>query len=110
MRYIVVLGLVLAACTTTPPVATWTKLPDDTTEQCRGLCRGIGLDLSAVIVVRNSAGCVCEVHPGQAKASASGGVASAAGALIVSEEEEASRAANEHLPRETEHHAPPSPR
>ena len=110
MKPIVVLAFVLGGCVTspTPPVHSFVKLTGDTTEQCRGVCQDMGLELSAVIVVRSSAGCVCEVEPGATNARASGGAASAADAMIADEEEEAARRTRtERERRERERDSPP---
>jgi hypothetical protein len=110
MKPIAVLAFVLAGCVTSPkpPVNSFVKLTGDTPAQCRGLCQDMGLQLSAVIVVRSSAGCVCEVEPGAPNASVSGGAASAADAMVADEEEEqASRTRRDRERRERERDSPP---
>jgi hypothetical protein len=92
MRTAVVLVLLLAGCvrTTRPPVARLLTVPPDTAQECGNICQGIGLQLSAVVVVANSAGCVCEVQPRASSAVPGGASAASAGAVIVVEAERAS--------------------
>ncbi len=91
MRTAVVLVLLLAGCvgTTRPPVARFLTVPPDTAQECSNICQSIGLQLSAVVVVTNSAGCVCEVQPRAGSAVPGGASAASAGALIVVEAERA---------------------
>jgi len=85
MRFTLVAFFFLAACKTTPPVSPLLSLPTDTAQECGGLCQRIGLNLSAVVVVADHVGCVCEVQPGAARGPASGSAAASAGTLITLE-------------------------
>ncbi len=77
------LGLVLVAgCVTTPPVRGGLKLPPDSAVECERLCASIGLSLSAVVVVQNSVGCVCQAKNG---APAAGGATAMAATIIALE-------------------------
>jgi hypothetical protein len=88
MRTAVVLILLLAGCATRPPVAPNLRLPPDTAQECGNICQSIGLQLSAVVVVASSAGCVCEAQPRTGNAAPGGASAASAGAIIVVEEEQ----------------------
>jgi len=82
----------LAACATTPAVSAGVHVDPDTRPSCTRLCEGMGLRLAAVVLVRNSAGCVCMVpEAGSAAAPRaaveSGGIAAASGAILALEDE-----------------------
>jgi len=101
----VLLLLALAACQTMPAVDTGYTLRPDTRPECARRCDELGMRLSAIVLIRNSAGCVCEARgaapeaTGAPRAALSGGSAVAAGgALVVAREEEA--AAEERRRRE----------
>jgi hypothetical protein len=54
-------GLVLllfAGCATAP--ATTVSLPKKRADECRKHCKTLDMELGAVVIVMNSAGCVCE--------------------------------------------------
>ena len=71
----------LAACTTTR--ATAFALPMERATECRQLCEQIDMKLGAVVIIMNSAGCVCEPKPAEGTGAAvSGGATAAGGALI----------------------------
>jgi hypothetical protein len=53
--------LLLSACSTVPAVSSGIKLDPDTRPACAANCEAMGLRLAAVVLVRNSAGCVCAV-------------------------------------------------
>jgi hypothetical protein len=106
----------LTACQTTPAVDPDLRLRPDTRPQCERRCGELGMDLSAIVLIRNSAGCVCEARPpGAAPREAAPGAAlrggSAAvpgGALIVAlEEEEARRRQSEDAHRRSSSTAHP---
>ncbi|MBU1239464.1 hypothetical protein KKF84_16140 [Myxococcota bacterium] len=59
-----VLTLITAGCNPEIRQATTRAIPTQTVPNCEKHCMGMGLTLSAVIIVMNSAGCVCEKHPG----------------------------------------------
>ena len=104
MRTAIVFALVLAACATRPPVAPGLTLPPDTAQECVNVCQRIGLQLSAVVVVANSAGCVCEVQPGPPPGARQGGASAAsAGAIIVAAEERRIREQQQRRVRQQQH-------
>lgn len=89
-RLTLALGAALSlACATAPPVGTGHHLDREAANQCRRHCADLGLELSAVVIIRTSAGCVCE--PAAAGARREGGAAVAGGAAIQAIEEEAQR-------------------
>lgn len=81
--------LSLAACATTaPPLDPSKALPPDTAAVCASHCSSLGMELGAVVIVRDSTGCVCQ--PRKAPASAgSGSAAVMAGIVAVLDAEEA---------------------
>jgi len=91
MRTMGFFALLLAACATRPPVGRGLILPRDTAQECANVCQQIGLQLSAVVVVASSAGCVCQVQPGAPAQGEGGASAATAGAIIVVEAEERQR-------------------
>jgi hypothetical protein len=104
MKLIVVAAFLAAGCSTARPLSPLTTLPPDTPQECTKLCQSMGLQLSAVVVVASSAGCVCEVQPGTA-GRAGGMAAASAGAVIAAQKEEA--AAQQQQIQQTAH--PPGP-
>ena len=75
------LPLLLSACATTQAVSSGVKLDPDTRPACAANCEKMGLRLAAVVLVRNSAGCVCAVP--EAKLGVGFGGEATAGALAV---------------------------
>jgi hypothetical protein len=102
----VLLLLVLAACATMPAVDPGLKLRPETRSECVSRCDEMGLRLSAIVLISNRAGCVCESaapssEPEPAAAVRGGTAAVSGGALVaVLEAEEAARhdaLSNRHL-------------
>jgi len=81
----------LAGCVTAPAVDPAFKLRPETRTECVTHCKALGMRLGAVVLVRNSAGCVCEEPEAQPAASTGGGAAANAGAYLVALEEEERR-------------------
>lgn len=98
--------IALAGCVTAPAVDPSFRLRPETRGECITHCETLGMRLGAVVLVRNSAGCVCEEIRSEPRA-AGGGAAVTAGAYIVALEEEAARQQQQN----TQHHsgAPTSP-
>lgn len=63
-------------------VATAFETPRERATECENVCRGMGVELSAVVVIMNSAGCVCE----KARGSAASAAAVSGGAIIAAAE------------------------
>jgi len=77
----------LIGCVTKPPVSALMTVPPDTANVCATHCGSLGMDLGAVVIVRDSAGCVC--HPrSAAPTAAETSSAAVAGVLILDDEEE----------------------
>ena len=87
------LFLTLAGCvhSAAPPVNPDMRLPPDTAAVCASHCNTLGMDLGAVVIVRDSAGCVCQPRKPPPSAD-SGSAAVAAGVVAVLDEEEAAAA------------------
>jgi hypothetical protein len=90
-RRIVLVFLLLSACATAPAVSPGYVLDPATRPACAANCEKMGLKLAAVVLVRNSAGCVCavpEAKPGVGFGgqAAAGTVAVAGGVLIADED------------------------
>ena len=81
MKLTVVVCLLALGCGTAKPLGTFVRLPQDTPQECTKLCSSMGLQLTAVVVVASSAGCVCEAQPGTARPS--GSAAAASGGAVV---------------------------
>ncbi|HQR29635.1 MAG TPA: hypothetical protein PLL32_04430 [Anaeromyxobacteraceae bacterium] len=83
--------LLLSACATAPAVSSGYKLDPDTRPACEANCSKMGLKLAAVVLVRNSAGCVCAVPESKAGAAlgtpASAGTVAVAGGVLVADED-----------------------
>lgn len=71
-----------SACTTLR--ATNFETPRERATECENVCRGLGLELSAVVVIMNSAGCVCEKARGSSPSA--GGSAASGGAVVAAVE------------------------
>ena len=90
MKYLLLLALFLAAgC----PVAVGAgngmyTVPRDTARTCWDQCQSIGLELSGVALMANTAGCICQ--PGQASAR-EGAAATAGMATIMMQQQELER-------------------
>ncbi len=85
----------LAGCATTPAVSYGVKIDPETRPSCESNCTQMGLKLSAVVLVRNSVGCVCAVQEAKAAtATGSDAVAVAGGVLIVEDESQQAQTAN----------------
>jgi hypothetical protein len=106
MKLIVVAAFLAAGCSTARALGPLTSLPPDTPQECTKLCQSMGLQLSAVVVVASSAGCVCEAQPGAARP-AGGTAAASAGAVIAAQREEAAAQQQQQQTQQVAH--PPSP-
>jgi hypothetical protein len=98
-----VAALAAVGCGTTPAVGTFVQLRPETATECTANCERLGMRLGAVVLIRNSAGCVCEPRqaspeirgaapqePGAPRATVTGGAGAAVGSVvIVASEEEA---------------------
>lgn len=80
MRCAPLLTLVALGCSAASPLSSGSNLPRERTDECVQACTSLGLQMSAVVVIANSVGCVCE--PGT-KSGASSKAIGAAGGLLV---------------------------
>ena len=76
-----VLPLAVACSSVQPAVTPHTTVPPNTAEQCSNVCGEMGLVMSAVVIVANQTGCVCEPRAGGSPR-AGGASASAAGTVM----------------------------
>jgi hypothetical protein len=89
-RLIAAAALACAGCVTAPAVSPSFKLRPETQPECAALCEQMGMRLGAVVLIHNSAGCVCEPREATARpaeeaaprARPAGGAATAGGALV----------------------------
>ncbi|ATB41493.1 hypothetical protein CYFUS_006959 [Cystobacter fuscus] len=84
--------LLSTGCLTTAPAA-YSKVPKERATECATNCEELGMKLSGVVIIRNSAGCVCEPKDSETKVSTGAVSAAAGGALITEEEEKAASTA-----------------
>jgi hypothetical protein len=85
----VLLCLSLAGCVTDK--ATYHRLPPERASECVAHCDVLGMKLSAVVIIKNAAGCVCQpkdAPQADATQAAVQGAAVAAGGAVISDEEE----------------------
>ena len=80
MRCAPLLTLLAMGCSAASPLSSSFDLPRERTDECVQACTSLGLQMSAVVVIANSVGCVCE--PGT-KSAASNKAIAAAGGLVV---------------------------
>lgn len=90
-RTLAVVTSLLSGCATAPAVSSGYQLDPATRPACAANCEKMGLTLAAVVLVRNSAGCVCAVPDpkpgiGLSGQAAAGTVAVAGGVLIADED------------------------
>jgi len=87
----IVLATSIAGCMA--PVGSSLRVPRDATDTCRRLCAEVGLEMSAVAIMANNVGCVCQEHRqgSRAAASADREAVTAGMATILLEEEEQRR-------------------
>ncbi|OJH41100.1 hypothetical protein [Cystobacter ferrugineus] len=90
--------LLSTGCLTTTPAA-YTKVPKERATECVTNCEELGMKLTGVVIIRNSAGCVCEPKDSEMKVS-TGAVSTAVGGEIIAvEEEEAASVAQRSAPQ-----------
>jgi hypothetical protein len=77
----------LSGCMTASAVSAGVSLDTKTGEQCKATCEQLGMSLEAVVMIRNSAGCVCTPRTGEHRETTGGAVAAAGGmtALVLDE-------------------------
>ncbi|WP_342381378.1 hypothetical protein NVS55_17160 [Myxococcus stipitatus] len=95
--FVVLASLTLSGCVVAP--AANLAVPKERVSECKTICTDIGMELGSVVIIRNSAGCVCQM-PGATQAQQS--ASAVAGGVTVIEAEEAANQQNRH------HHQPPN--
>jgi len=94
-------GLALAGCATSLPVGMSKDVDPDTAPSCARACRAVGMQVAAIVFIRDMGGCVCEPTPGSSaapRAEAGQGGASAVqmgGAVVVLMEAQAAQEAQQ---------------
>jgi hypothetical protein len=83
----------VSACVATVGIGRGTSIPEDATTRCEKHCGTIGLELSAVAIMANNLGCICErTVPTEAR-----GASAAAGMVtLMLQEEERQRQQHQH--------------
>jgi hypothetical protein len=80
--------LLVAGCVTAPAIGSGVRLRPETRPECAANCEELGMRLGAVVLIQNSAGCVCqpreELAPRSApRADLEGGAGAIAGGALV---------------------------
>ena len=81
------LCLLSAGCYTEK--ATYRTVTKELATDCATNCAEMGMKLSAMVIIKSAAGCVCE--PKESQGQAKSGAVTAAGGAIAAEEEEAAQ-------------------
>ena len=68
-----------------------TEVPRVQKNTCMNLCSNIDMQLGAMVIISNRAGCVCEVKPGTARKGGSASTAAGAAVALLEEDEERRR-------------------
>ena len=103
---VAVAGAALVGCI--PPVskAVVGPVPAERGQECRAACTALGMQLSQVVLIMNSAGCVCQVPPDPTTPGAappSGGASAAAGGAAIAATVAAERARADQERRRKDH-------
>ena len=110
ISYLATAALAAAAlgCVTLPAVDPGVHVRPETRPECVSACNQLGMDLGAVVLIRNAAGCVCQERAGQAPmATTPGATAVAGGAYLVALEEQKRREEEEEAQRRAQQSTPP---
>jgi hypothetical protein len=95
MRIAAILALALAASGCVTSSATYGAVRKELATECVENCEALGMHLSAVVIISNSAGCVCEPTAPGGEPPRAGAAAAAGGAAIAaaraSEQQQQSR-------------------
>ena len=90
-RFLAFPFLVLAYGACTAPVGSNLEVPSNATSTCETHCRSIGLELSAVAIMANNVGCVCQRARSPQLTSDGGESVTAGMATIMLQQEEQER-------------------
>jgi hypothetical protein len=69
------------------PVGSEVRVPDDATATCEAQCNHIGLELSAVAIMANNVGCICQASPSGATAGHTEAVTGGMATIMLQEEQ-----------------------
>ena len=103
---LVIAGVVsgLLACQTARPVSSGRTLRTETRAECVDHCGQLGMKMSAVVIIADMTGCVCEPGPGQPAAEGPAAASSGAVAAMLAAQAAAAQRAqqqNIHAPSPT---------
>ena len=73
--------LLLSACETVR--ATTLATPKERVTECEQVCTNVGLKFSALVVIANSAGCVCEPKSAPTASTTKAGASAASGGAVI---------------------------
>jgi hypothetical protein len=75
---------VLVGCEATAPLSQLLTLPADSAGKCATLCKEASLEMSSLVIVHSSIGCVCQV-PGKSAAKDATGARDASAATVAAQ-------------------------
>ncbi|MDC0710171.1 hypothetical protein POL68_16965 [Stigmatella sp. ncwal1] len=84
--FALLLCLLATGCSTLP--ATQFSLPKERATECAANCESLDMKLTAMVVIRNSAGCVCEPKDALPQTAARRNAASTLAGTVVAEDDE----------------------
>src|SRR4051812_49250045 len=94
--------LLLSGCETAS--ATSRTTPKERVTECEQVCDGVGMKLGALVVMMNSAGCVCEPKTAQGTSSINGGAGAASGGATIAAAAAAASVAQQQQQQQAVHH------
>ena len=78
----------VSSCAVQAPINLMQKVGKTEKNACLRVCSDMGMNLSSVVIVRGSAGCVCNLEKSRMSAANDGGAASATGTILTLLDEE----------------------
>jgi hypothetical protein len=79
---VIAAAMMLAACVAPVTPAVAGPVQTERGQECRAACAGLGMQLTSVVLIMNSAGCVCQVNDPPPRADGGGAAAAMGGAAI----------------------------
>lgn len=89
----------MPGCAVNKPLGTFSGVQSEQRNECQRICIDMGMKLGAVVIILNSAGCVCEPSETREPASAAGSATAAGGMVAVVMATNAQQAARVHQQR-----------
>jgi hypothetical protein len=86
LSLLLVFALVATGCVTASP--TYASLPRERTNECVQACQKLGLHMTAVVVMGNSVGCVCEPEGANTSTTQKGASAAAGGTVVLQQQQQ----------------------